>query len=137
MKVTILNSDESLNDNTAAFAEAFFIANLLFVGIFYLALWVLYFLRYQQTSIIAQTHLTQCLMASSISTAIFVAINSYIVVTTGYASLNALFSLEVYYMLVVPLFLILGIIGFTNAIKGISFNYPLIGGLLRISNQQV
>jgi hypothetical protein len=131
-----LNSNEPLNDNTAAFAEAFFIANLLFVGIFYLALWALYFLRYQQTSLIGQNHLSQSLMASSISTAIFLAINFYIVVTTGYASLNALFSLEVYYMLVVPIFLVLGIIGFTKAIKGIPFTYPVIGRLLRISHQQ-
>jgi hypothetical protein len=131
-----LNSDESLNDNTAAIAEAFFIANLLFVGVFYLALWALYFLRYQQTSLIGQNHLSQSLMASSISTAIFLAINFYIVLTTGYASLNALFSLEIYYMLVVPMFLVLGIIGFSKAIKGISFTYPVIGRLLRISYQQ-
>ena len=131
-----MNSDAPLNDNTAAFAEAFFIANLLFVGFFYLALWLLYFLRYQQTSSIGQNHLSQSLMASSLSTVIFVAINLYIVMTTGYASLNALFSLEVYYMLVVPIFLVVGIIGFTNAIKGIPFTYSVIGGLLKINHQQ-
>jgi hypothetical protein len=130
-----LNSDEPLSDHTAAFAEAFFIANLLFVGVFYLALWALYFLRYQQTSIIGQNHLIQSLTASSVSTAIFLAINAYIVATTGYASLNALFSLEVYYMLVVPVFLVVGIIGFSKAIKGIAFNYPIIGGLLKLSSQ--
>ena len=122
-----MSPDKLSNDNTAAFAEAFFIANLLFVGVFYLALWTLYFLRYQQSSTIAQKHLTQSLIASSISTAIFVAINVFIVLTDGYASLTALFSLEVYFMLVVPLFLVAGIIGFTKAIKDLDYSYPLIG----------
>ena len=122
-----MSSNNSVNDNTAAFAEAFFIANLLFVGIFYLALWALYFLRYRQTSTIGQRHLIQSLIASSISTAIFVAINILILLTDGYASLTALFSLEVYFMLIVPLFLVAGIIGFTRAVKGLEFSYPLIG----------
>jgi len=122
-----MSANEFTNDNTAAFAEAFFIANLLFVGLFYLVLWALYFLRYQQTSAFAQKHLSQSLIASSISTAIFVAINIFIMMTDGYASLTALFSLEVYFMLLVPMFLVVGIIGFTRAIKGLDYSYPLIG----------
>tara|TARA_R110001606_G_scaffold361754_7_gene515448 strand:+ start:369354 stop:369731 length:378 start_codon:yes stop_codon:yes gene_type:complete len=117
------------NDHTAAFAEAFFIANLLFVGVFYLALWVLYFLRYQHTSSLGKAHLSQALMASSLSTMIFIVINIFILVTSNYSSLTALFSLEIYFMLIVPLFLIAGIIAFTQAIKGLVFSYPLIGQL--------
>jgi uncharacterized Tic20 family protein len=116
-------------DNTAAFAEAFFIANLLFVGVFYLALWMLYFLSYKQTSLLGRQHLNQTLLASSLSTIIFLAINSYILLTSNYASLTALFSLEIYFMLIVPLFLSAGIIGFTKAVKGLDFSYPLIGQL--------
>ena len=115
------------DDNTAAIAEAFFIANLLFVGVFYLALWVFYLLRYQSTSSVGKKHLIQTLVASSISTLIFLAINLFIMLTSGYASLTALFSLEVYFMLVVPLFLFVGISGFIQAVKGLDFNYPLIG----------
>lgn len=115
------------SSHTAAFAEAFFIGNLLFVGVFYLALWVLYLLRYKKESAIARHHLKQTLVASSISTAIFIAINIFIMLTSGYASVTALFSLEVYFMLLLPLFLVVGIIGFTKAIKGIDFTYPLIG----------
>jgi uncharacterized membrane protein len=132
-----MSANDPINNNTAAFAEAFFIANLLFVGLFYLALWALYFLRYQRTTAIGQHHLIQSLIASSVSTTIFLAINIYIILTSGYASLNALFSLEVYYMLIVPIFLVLGIIGFTKAIKGVCFSYPVIGGLLRTNNKQV
>ncbi|MDF1589331.1 MAG: hypothetical protein P1P93_09305 [Gammaproteobacteria bacterium] len=114
-------------DHTAAFAEAFFIANLLFVGIFYVALWGLYFLRYQQATTITKQHLSQALIASSISTSLFAMINAFIMLTDGYASLTALFCLEFYFMLIVPVFLVAGIIGFTKAIKGISVSYPLIG----------
>ncbi|MFW5451396.1 MAG: hypothetical protein ACKE9I_07335 [Methylophagaceae bacterium] len=122
-----MNANDSSNDHTAAFAEAFFIANLLFVGIFYIALWLLFFLRYQQTSVIGQKHLSQTLIVSSISTTIFAAMNIYIILNSGYASFTALFSLEFYFMLVVPLFLVAGIIGFSKAIKGEEYNYPLIG----------
>lgn len=119
------------HDHTAAFAEAFFIGNLLFVGAFYLALWVLYFLRYKKASAITRNHLKQALVGSSISTAIFISINIFIMLTSGYASVTALFSLEVYFMLLLPLFLVVGILGFSKAIKGIDFSYPLIGRFIR------
>ena len=115
------------HDHTAAFAEAFFIGNLLFVGAFYLALWVLYLLRYKKSSAITQNHLKQALIGSSISTTIFLIINIVIMLTSGYASVTALFSLEFYFMLLLPLFLVVGILGFTKAIKGLDFSYPVIG----------
>ncbi len=121
--------EPSSKDNTAAFAEAFLIGNLLFVGIFYIALWGLYFLRYKSTSPVGKKHLSQALIASSLSTIIFLSINVFILLTDGYHSLTALFGLELYYMLIVPLFLAAGIMAFTKAIKGLEFNYPLIGQL--------
>ena len=122
-----MTDKQTAHDHTAAYAEAFYIGNLLFVGAFYLALWVLYFLRYKKASAITQHHLKQTLLASSISTAIFISINIFIMLTSGYASVTALFSLEFYYMLLLPLFLIVGILGFSKAIKGIDFSYPVIG----------
>lgn len=119
------------NQHTAAFAEAFFIANLLFVGAFYLALWVLFILRFKQSSLITRHHLQQTLIASSLSTSIFLAINIFIILTSGYASVMALFLLEVYFMLLLPLFLVVGIIGFTKAVKGLAFNYPLISRFIK------
>lgn len=124
---------QTLSDHTAAYAEAFFIGNLLFVGVFYLALWVLYFLRYKKASAITQRHLKQTLIGSSISTTIFISINIYIMLTSGYASVTALFSLEFYFMLLLPLFLVVGIMGFTRAIKGVDFSYPLIGRFIKES----
>ena len=118
------------NSHTAAFAEAFFIGNLLFVGVFYLALWVLFLLRYKAASTITRNHLKQTIVASSISTAIFISINVFIIMTTGYASVTALFSLELYFMIFLPICLVVGIIGFTKAVKGLNFSYPLIGHLI-------
>ena len=126
-----MNHNTKPHDHTAAFAEAFFIGNLLFVGAFYLALWLLYFLRYKQSSAITKKHLRQALIGSSISTTIFIAINVFIILTSGYASVTALFSLEFYFMLLLPLFLVVGIIGFSKAIKGLDFSYPLIGRMLK------
>jgi len=122
---------DSPNQHTAAYAEAFFIANLLFVGVFYLALWILFILRFKQSSLITRHHLQQTLIASSISTSIFLIINTFIILTSGYASVMALFLLEVYFMLLLPLFLIAGIIGFTKAVKKLAFNYPLIYRLIK------
>jgi len=123
----------SLNDHTAAYAEAFFIANLLFIGVFYLALWVLYFLRYKQTSAAGRNHLKQALIASTISTLIVVALNIFVLLTSGYASATALICAEVYLMMIVPLFLIFGIQGFIKAINDQTYKYPVIGGLLSSS----
>lgn len=130
-----MNHHVKPDNHTAAFGEAFFIGNLLFVGAFYLALWLLYFLRYKQSSVITKNHLRQALIGSSISTSIFIAINIFIILTSGYASVTALFSLEFYFMLILPLFLIVGIIGFSKAIKGLDFSYPLIGRMFRDVNQ--
>jgi len=125
------NNVHTHHDHTAAYAQAFFIGNLLFVGAFYLALWTLYFLRYKKSSAITQRHIKQALIGSSISTTIFITINIFIMLTTGYASVTALFSLEFYFMLLLPLFLVVGILAFTRAVKGIDFNYPLISRLIK------
>ena len=114
-------------DHTGSVAEAFFIANLLFVGIFYVLLWGLYFFNYEKASAVSKRHLKQSLIASSITTAIVIVLNIIILLTTGYASVAALIMAEVYLMLVVPVFLVMGILGFTKAVQGLDFTFPLIG----------
>jgi len=124
-----MNTKKS-KDHSAAFAEAFFIANLLFVGAFYIALWILYATRYTQVDGVSRSHIKQALVGASISTGIFAIINISIMLGAGYASLPALLSLEIYFMLVVPVFLVVGILAFSRAIKGEHFCYPLIGRML-------
>lgn len=119
------------NDHTAAYAEAFFMANLLFIGIFYIALWVLYLRGYKDASEVGKHHLKQTLLAASISTGIAVLMNIGIILTTGYASLAGLFMAEFYLMLVVPVFLIMGILGFTKAAKDEKYTFPVVGQLIK------
>lgn len=121
-------------DHTGTIAEAFFIANLLFVGIFYLFLWGLYFISYKHATQVGRNHLKQALLASTITTFIVVALNLYVWLSAGYASATALIAAEVYLMLVVPIFLVLGILGFTKAVNEKDFKYPIIGNLLGINS---
>ena len=119
-------------DHTGAFADAFFIANLLFVGIFWIFLWVLYFTSYEKASQASKNHLKQALLASSITTLIVIIMNIYILMTTGYASVTALLSAEIYLMLVLPIFLVIGVFAFTKAVNDNDFRFPIIGNLLGI-----
>ena len=130
----IETAKQQIDDHTGTVAEAFFIANLLFVGIFYVFLWGLYFLAYKNATPISKHHLKQTLVASSISTSIVILLNIIILLTTGYASATALILAEAYLMLVVPLFMIVGILGFTKAVQGLDFTFPLIGRFIANPN---
>ncbi|NQY27708.1 MAG: hypothetical protein HRT92_11115 [Piscirickettsiaceae bacterium] len=123
--------EQTENDHIGSFAQAFFIGNLLFVGVFYLALWGLYLFKYKRASTISQHHIKQSLLASTITTSIFAVINIVIIQTDGYASLTALLSLEIYFMFVIPLCLAAGLFAFAKAVQGTNFTYPLIGKLIK------
>ena len=123
-----------IDDHTGTVAEAFFIANLLFVGIFYVFLWGLYFLAYKNATPISKHHLKQTLVAGGITTLIVIWLNIIILLTTGYASATALILAEAYLMLIVPLFMIVGILGFTKAVQGLDFTFPLIGKFISKPN---
>ncbi len=125
-------SNNSTNDHTAALAVVFYIANVLFVifgGVFYLALWILYARRYKSASPIAQSHLKQALVAASVSTAIFIAINLYVIANGGYVPLSrpAIVAIELYGLIVIPLFMATGVFALFKAVKNEPFQYPLIG----------
>lgn len=116
-------------DHTAAIAEALFLANLLFIGIVYIALCVFYIVKYKNTTPVGQSHLKQTLIASTISTLIVIVMNIFVLLTSGYASATGLIMAEVYLMLVVPAFMIVGIFGFTKAVNEQFYKFPLIGRL--------
>lgn len=120
------------HDYTGAVAEAFFIANLLFIGIFYIVLWGLYLIAYKGASQTSKNHIKQALWASTLTTLIAVIVMLIALLTTGFASVQALIMAEVYLMVVVPIFMLLGILGFTKAINEKNFKFPIIGNLLGI-----
>jgi len=122
-------------DNTAVLAVVLYMANVLFVvfgGVFYLALWVLYIRRYKTSPPMTQNYLKQALIAASLSTAIFVAINIYIITNGGYIPLSrsAIVAIELYGLVVLPLFMATGVFALFKAIKNERFNFPLINRLL-------
>jgi len=125
-------SQKYRTDHSGAFAEAFFIANLLFIGVFYIILWILYFVAYKNVSQVSKNHIKQTLWASTLTTGIAISLMLIALLTTGFASVQALIMAEVYLMLVVPLFMILGILGFTRAVNGNNFKFPIIGNLLGV-----
>jgi len=111
---------------------AFFMANLLFIGIFYLILWSLYFLAYKNASQVSKNHIKQALLGSTVTTSIALALAVIAFFTTGFASVQALIMAEVYLMIIVPLFMLLGVLGFSKAINEKDFKFPIIGNLLGI-----
>jgi Mn2+/Fe2+ NRAMP family transporter len=120
------------HDYTGAVAMAFFMANLLFIGIFYLILWALYFSAYKNASQTSKNHIKQALWGSSITTLIVLTLSVIAFFTTGFASVQALIMAEVYLMIIVPIFMLLGILGFSKAINEKNFRFPIIGNLLGI-----
>ena len=120
------------HDYTGAVAMAFFMANLLFIGIFYLILWALYFLAYSNASQVSKNHIKQALWGSTITTTIAVSLAIIAFLTTGFASVQALIMSEVYLMVVVPAFMLLGILGFSKAINEKNFRFPILGKLLGV-----
>ncbi len=127
-----MNARKESADYLGAVAEALFMANLLFIGIFYMILWGFYFIAYKNASQVSKNHIKQALAGATLSTLIVLALNIFVVTTTGYASATALIVAETYLMLIVPLFMIVGILGFIKAVNEKDFQYPIIGKILEV-----
>ena len=72
-------------------------------------------------------HLGQALAGALISTTLFILANLIIVLQGGYRSVTALIVFEVYFVVVVPIMLIPGLMALIKAMSGEPFRYPLIG----------
>jgi uncharacterized Tic20 family protein len=119
-------------DNIGAIAEAIFILGLLFVGLGYLALLGLYFLKKGSASRESINHLKQTLIAGAISLLIALSVVLYISTVTGLASATALILIELYLMVIIPLFMVFGIFGFIKAVNHKDYAFPIIGKMLSI-----
>ena len=128
-------TDDTKIDHTATLAVVLYMANVLFVvfgGVFYLALWLLYLRRYKTSSPLAQSYLKQALIAASLSTAIFVVINIYIFANGGYIPLSrsAIVAIELCRPFSLWLWPAPGVFALFKSIKNERFNFPLINRLL-------
>jgi uncharacterized membrane protein len=81
---------------------------------------------------VSKNHIKQALWGSTITTMIALTLAIVAFTTTGFASVQALIMAEVYLMVIVPLFMLLGILGFTKAINEKNIRFPIIGNLLGI-----
>ncbi|MBL3598597.1 MAG: hypothetical protein JMN25_01855 [gamma proteobacterium endosymbiont of Lamellibrachia anaximandri] len=120
-------SDYNQGKTLAIISEGLYLLNLLFP---LLPLLGLAWLRYRHRSSefdLVRNHLPQAFIGACISSSIFVAANLLILALGGYGSIAALITFEVYFIAVVPLFLIPGLMALIKAMSGQQCRYPLIG----------
>lgn len=122
----MLNQEQ--RQGSGADAYSIYIANLLFTGLGLVVLIVYSIGKYGGIKNLSNKHVKQSLLASLLTTLVFIVINLYIIFfTPGYLSFTGLVLLEVYYMFIVPVCVIPGIIGLTRAINGKDYTFPMIG----------
>jgi uncharacterized membrane protein len=111
----------------AVASEGLYLLNLLFPLLPLLGLaWLRYRYRHHTATLVCN-HLPQAFLAACITSGVFLAANILILYLGGYRSIHALIIFEVYFILIVPLFLIPGLIGLIKAMSAQTFHYPLIG----------
>ncbi len=112
-------------------AEALYLANLLIApGIAFAALLWLYLRRDPQTPMLALSHLQQTVSASIWAGAFLVIANLLIVVIGGYDQPATWVIAIVYFTVCHASLVLLGAFGLSRAMAGLTFRYPLVGGLL-------
>ena len=112
---------------TAIISEGVFLLNLLLPVIPYIGLLFLYLRHRSSSSKFLWAHTVQPVVAASISTLLFLAGNLFVILSSGYKSIQALIIFEIYYIAVVPPFLVLGLFGLIKAMSDDIYIYPVIG----------
>lgn len=123
------NTPEPAGSPIAVISEGLYLLNLLFPLLPLLGLGWLYSRHRKHETALVRIHLRQAFFAALLSSCVFLAANLLVLVLGGYFSLHALIIFEVYYIFVVPLFLIPGLIGLIKAISAQVYKFPLIGRL--------
>ncbi len=111
----------------AVVSEGLYLLNLLFPLLPLLGLIWLRYRHRKHMAALVRNHLPQACRAACIATAVFIAANLLILLLGGYRSIHALIVFEVYFIIVVPLFLIPGLFGLIKAMAAQTYRYPLIG----------
>jgi uncharacterized Tic20 family protein len=111
----------------AVISEGLYLFNLLFPVIPLLGLGWIYSRHRGHEIGLVRNHLGQAFFGATIATTIFLAGNALILLLGGYHSISALIIFEVYFIIVVPLFLIPGLLGLIKAMASQHYRYPLIG----------
>ncbi len=120
-------SDDNQGKSLAIISEGLYLLNLLFPLLPLLGLAWLHYRHRNSEFDLVRNHLPQAFIGACISCSIFIAANLLVLALGGYGSIAALITFEVYFIAVVPLFLIPGLMALIKAMSGQQFRYPLIG----------
>ena len=112
-------------------AHALMLLNLLFPVVFFLGLSVLWFRNKKNEEKITRIAVNQAFWAAFLSTLIFLIANGLIIFFAQYKSTFALITFEVYFVFIIPLFLIPGLLGLVKSNADIIYYYPVIGRWFR------
>lgn len=119
---------ESQEINKAAIiSHGLMLLNLLFPMIMYLVL-MSYWLKHRRSAdLLLRVAVNQAFIAATLSTALFLSANLIIVIWASYRSTFALITFEIYFIFVVPLFLIPGLLGLVKSNVNQVYYYPVLG----------
>ncbi len=112
---------------TAAASWMLYILNLLLPGLFFLVLLALWVLKRQDDNTFLRLHVRQAFAGALTTTVVFYLIYMAIAPVGGYRSMEGLIGLEFYYMVLVPLFFIPGLLALMKVFAGKTFRYPVVG----------
>jgi len=120
-----MNADQG--KPTAAASWMLYILNLLLPGLFFLVLLALWVLKRQEDNTFLRLHVRQAFAGALTTTVVFYLIYMAIAPVGGYRSMEGLIGLEFYYMALVPLFFIPGLLALMKVFAGKEFRYPIVG----------
>ena len=128
MSVDAINRRQS-DKGLAILAESLYLLNLLFPLIPLGVMLIVRHRRFADAGKLGRSHLAQATAVAIISSLLFVAANLVIVMYGGYRSVAALITFEIYFIAIVPLFVIPGLLALLRAMNEQPARYPFIGHL--------
>ncbi len=108
-------------------AHGLMLLNLLFPVVIYLLLLLFWLKNRNSENKLLYVAVNQAWLAATLSTALFLVANLLIITLAAYKSTFALIIFEVYFIFIVPIFLIPGLLGLVKSNAHIIYFYPLIG----------
>ena len=123
-----MNEASSLiKSGPALWAYGLMLLNLLFPVLMYLPVCLLWRRHRQATDRLVNLAVNQAWLAATASTTLFLLANALIIGLAEYRSTFALITFEMYFIGVIPLFLIPGLLGLVKGLNQQAYRFPLIG----------
>ena len=133
-----MNSSTESMPVPAVMAYGLMLLNLLFPIVMYFMLLVVWQRHRHSPDRLLFMAVNQSWLAATLSTCLFISANVLIITLAQYQSTFALITFELYFIGVVPIFLIPGLLGLVKSLSHEVFTYPLVGGYYQtqfLSNQ--